>query len=52
MSKIKKPLEDEEEESPLCPKCGTVMEEVESELICPKCDLEINYFGESKGEKA
>jgi uncharacterized Zn finger protein (UPF0148 family) len=43
----------EKAEIPLCPKCGTALEEIEGELVCPKCDLEIDYFGEGgdKGEK-
>ena len=40
----------EGEEKPLCPKCGTVLEEEQGELICPKCDLEIDYFGEEKNK--
>jgi rubrerythrin len=41
---------DEDEEKPLCPKCGTILEEIDGEQVCPKCDLEIDYFGEG-GEK-
>lgn len=41
------------EDKPLCPKCGTVMEEKEKgeDWICPKCASEIDYFGDREEEE-
>jgi len=42
----------EGEEKPLCPKCGSILEQEGDELVCPNCDYEIDYFGEGdKGEE-
>ena len=45
-----KEKEEEQKESQLCEKCGSILVDEGGEKICPKCQGEIKYFGEEEDE--